>query len=80
MGANPLFKKMLPAIDVDASFIVNSKRQVEIFTHGGKLCLRIGAINQADSGVDQHTVELSTQHAKELIAAIDSGVAYFGGD
>jgi len=79
MGANFQFDKMLPSIDIEAKSITDPKRQVQVFTHDGELWLRIGAINQEDSGVDRVTVKLSAQHAKEIIAAIESGIAYLGG-
>lgn len=79
MSANSQFDKMLPGIEIEAKSVTKPKRQVEIFTLDGELWLRIGAINQKDSGVDRYTVKLSAQDAKELIAAIDSGIAYLGG-
>lgn len=78
MGANFFFDKMLPSIKQEANGELDPKRQVEVFSYGGDLWLRIGTTNQENSGTGRYTVKLSTTDAKELLAAIEDGMVYFG--
>ncbi|MBA4316576.1 MAG: hypothetical protein C0422_14790 [Alcaligenaceae bacterium] len=61
---------MLPTVGPEAPGIANPQRQLELFTHGGKICLRIGAVNCENSGTNRYTVELSPDVAAELASAL----------
>jgi hypothetical protein len=78
MGGTFNFDQMLPSIPDEAGGKPNPKRQVEIFTHNSKLCLRVGPINEKDSGENRYTVQLSGKDARELIASVEAGVSYLG--
>lgn len=76
MGANSKFDEMLPTIHHNAGDIKDPRRQVEVFTHGGDLFLRIGQVDEQDTGTNRYTVQLSKDTAKKLMAAIERGVDY----
>ena len=42
MGANFSFDKMLPTVSPEAPGASNPLRQLELFTNGGKIFLRLG--------------------------------------
>ena len=77
MGAICYFDKMLPSIKIESN-VENPKRQLEVFTYEHKLWLRIGSINQENTGLDRYTVELSKEMAKELIKGINEGMSFLG--
>lgn len=70
MGANFYFDAMLPTVTSEAQG-TNPKRQLELFTHGWKIYLRIGPPNSENSGVDRYTVELSGENARELASSLE---------
>ena len=70
MGANFHFDQMLPTISQEAAG-PDPKRQLELFTYGGKLFLRVGAANQENSGLGRYTVELSQEIARELASGLE---------
>lgn len=74
MGAHFLFDEMLPGVKPEANNQENTMRQVEVFRHADKLYLRVGEINERDSGINRYTVELKADMARELIDAIEAGV------
>jgi len=76
MGALFQFDKMLPTPEPEAKGKLKSKRQVEVFTHGNKLFLRIGAVNSQNSGDNCYTVQLSRSDANELVSSINAGIEY----
>ncbi len=76
MGAVFQFDRMLPTVQAESANIQNAKRQVEVFTHGGKLFLRVGHVGSENSGENRHTVQLSTNDANDLISGIESGMTY----
>lgn len=76
MGANFKFDEMLPTVGFEAKGVNDPQRQVEVFTHGGCLYLRIGAVGAENMGTGRSTVELSKSSACKLIDAIKSGVEY----
>ena len=75
MGANFYFDKMLPGV-ASESKERNPKRQLEVFAYGNKLFLRVGGVNQENSGDNRYTVELSKANASDLIEAIDATMNY----
>ena len=77
MGANFYFDQMLPAGDAEARNIENSQRQLEVFTHGNKLWLGVGGINEENDG-NRITVELSKSTVTELLESIERGAQYLG--
>lgn len=76
MGANFKFDEMLPTIQHNAGDGKDPCRQVEVFTHGGNLFLRIGQVNEQDTGTNRYTVQLSKDAAKKLMAGIKGGIDY----
>lgn len=76
MGANFKFDEMLPTIHHNAGDVKDPCRQVEVFTHGGHLFLRIGQVNEQDTGTNRYTVQLSKDAAEKVIAAIQRGIDY----
>lgn len=72
MGANFSFDKMLPTVSPEAPGASNPLRQLELFTNGGKIFLRLGAVNQENSGTDRYTVEISLEAATELASSLQS--------
>lgn len=70
MGANFLFNKMLPTVQAEAPEVIRPKRQLEVFTLGGKTYLRIGPVGSEDSGDGRATVEISDADATDLITAL----------
>lgn len=70
MGANFSFDEMLPTVVQEAPGVLNPKRQLELFTHGGKIFLRTGPVNGENSGTNRYTVELNPQSAAELAASL----------
>lgn len=76
MGANFKFDEMLPTIQTGSSSAMDPRRQVEVFTHGSGLFLRIGQVDEQDTGINTYTVELSMANAKKLIASIQAGVEF----
>jgi hypothetical protein len=69
MGANFHFDKMLPTVSTEAAG-PDPKRQLELFTYGGKLFLRVGPPNKEHSGTERYTVELSQENALELASEL----------
>lgn len=78
MGANSQFDKMLPAIEPEAGNIKEPRRQVEIFTYGGDLFLRVGPINEENIGTNRYTVKISREDGQALIYGIENGINYLG--
>jgi len=78
VGAEFKFDERLPTIPPEAGHQENPWRQVEVFTHGGELHLRIGAVNQENTGIDRYTVTLSKSDAERLIVGIQDGLFYLG--
>jgi hypothetical protein len=76
MAANFQYDEMLPSVDPEAKKFRNPKRQVEVYTLGHKLFLRIGAVNQKDSGEKIYTVQLTDKSCIELAEAIIGGANY----
>lgn len=72
MGANFTFNEMLPTHAVEANGRHDARRQLEVFTHGGKNWLRLGAVNHQDSGVERYTVELPPVQLNDLIAGLEA--------
>lgn len=72
MGATFYFDHMLPCPPNEAPQLKNPKRQLELFTHGGKLWLRIGDVNKRDFGENLRTVELTSRMAAELAEQLES--------
>jgi hypothetical protein len=70
MGANFHFGEMLPTVATEAQGLANPRRQLELFTHGGKIWLRMGPLNRENSGTERYTVELSPETAGELASAL----------
>lgn len=77
MGAQCTFDEMLPTIESEANGIDDPHRQVEVFTYGGGLFLRIGQVNDENTGTNRYTVQLSKRAAEMLISGIQDGVDYF---
>jgi len=71
MGANFSFDEMLPTVGPEAPGVPNPKRQLQLFTHGGKIFLRVGAVNREDAGTDRYTVELSPENAADLASSLE---------
>jgi len=69
MGANFFFDKMLTTIQQEDHLAVDPKRQLELFTHGGQTFIRVGPINQENSGVSRYTVELMPDDIQALASA-----------
>lgn len=78
MGANFKFDSMLPAINPETGEIGADQRQVEIFAHGGSMFLRVGALNQENTGVDCYTVRLDQDTAADVIHGIKGTMEYLG--
>lgn len=76
MGANFKFDEMLPTVQTGSSGAKDPRRQVEVFTHGSGLFLRIGQVDQQDTGINTYTVELSKATANKLISAIQGGIDF----
>lgn len=76
MGANFKFDEKLPTVEPEAGDVLNPWRQVEVFTHDDGLFLRIGQVNEENTGVNRYTVQLSKSAAREIIRGIEDGVAY----
>lgn len=66
MGASFKFDEMLQTIGPEANGDDKAQRQVEVFTHGGDLFLRVGPVNQRDAGKDRYTVKLCARSAEQL--------------
>ena len=64
MGATPFFKKMLPVPPSDGK--PGDKRELELFTHGGKVWFRMGPLNEENAGSDLYTVEVPPQALEAL--------------
>lgn len=77
MGANFFFDKLLPAHDAESRGEPGSVRQVEIFTHGDGMYLRVGRLGEEHEG-QGFTVELSKTDARELAEGLDRAMFYFG--
>lgn len=69
MGANFFFNKMLPAVQQEGQFTKEPKRQLEVFTHGGKTFIRVGPVNQEDSGINRYTVEIPQEDVQDIASA-----------
>lgn len=79
MGANFQFDKMLPSINMEAGNIIKEpRRQVEIFTYGGDLFLRVGPINEENIGANRYTVKISREDGHQIISGIENGINYLG--
>jgi hypothetical protein len=77
MGANFQFDQMLPGIQQENNDQVKDvRRQVEVFTHGDGVFLRIGPLGSENSGENPYTVELSKESAPNLRDAIHSAMQY----
>ncbi len=76
MGTLFQFDKMLPTIELEAKSSKNPQRQVEVFTYDRKLWLRVGPVNSENTGENRYTVQLSKEHASELVSAIEDGVRF----
>jgi hypothetical protein len=77
MGANFQFDEMLPGIqNENKDQTADLRRQVEVYTHGQKLFLRVGPIGSENSGVDRYTVELTKETGSNLRDAIHSAMQY----
>ena len=72
MGAIFYFAELLPCPPNEAPKTKNPKRQLELFTHGGKLWLRMGDVNKRDFGENLRTVELTWRKAAELAEQLGS--------
>ncbi|NPT44367.1 hypothetical protein GNZ12_24255 [Paraburkholderia sp. 1N] len=70
MGANIKFSRMLATVTSEAPGKANPKRQVEVFTQGGKTFLRIGPVDIEHAGEGRATVEISALDAAQLVDAI----------
>lgn len=70
MGANILFDEMLPAPAQEAPGLADPQRQLEVFQHGGKMWLRIGPLNEQNSGANRYTVELSDETREILLVSL----------
>ena len=79
MGANFQFDEMLPGIQQENKDQVKDlRRQVEVFTHGDGVFLRIGPLGTENSGVNRYTVELTKESGSNLCDAIYSAMQYMG--
>ena len=77
MGANFKFDEMLPGIPQEnEAHVKDVRRQVEVFTHGDGVFLRIGPLGSRDSGENRYTVELSKESGSNLRDAIHSAMQY----
>lgn len=77
MGALSHFDQMLPGLaHENTKGIKDLRRQVEIFTHGDGVFLRVGPLGDRDSGENRYTVELTKQSGSELRDAIHSAMQY----
>ena len=76
MGSINYFDKSLPTVAYEAAKIKNPERQVEIFTTGGKLFLRISAVNPKIPGDKCYTVQLSKTDAEGIISGITDGMVF----
>jgi len=76
MGANSNFDERLPTVRPEAGDAPTPWRQVEVFTHGGELFLRMGQVNEENTGTNRYTVQLSNSTARKLISGIEDGIAY----
>ncbi|QRF90273.1 hypothetical protein CLH39_08555 [Alcaligenes faecalis] len=64
MGANFFFDRMLPAEGPETK--PGDKRQLEVFTLGGKVFIRVGSINQENDGLNRYTVEVPPEALSRL--------------
>ena len=76
MGAKFLFDEKLPSVPHKADRTSDQRRQVEVFTHGGGLFLRIGKVGEDNTGRTVYAVELSLADAEKLSGALDAGLRY----
>lgn len=77
MGANFHFDEMLPGIRQENKAEVNDlRRQVEVFTHGDGVFLRVGPLGSANSGENCYTIELTKETGSNLRDAIHSAMQY----
>lgn len=76
MGAKFLFDEMLPSVPHKVDRTSVSWRQVEVFTHGGGLFLRIGKVGEENMGRGVYAVELSLADAEKLAGALEAGLRY----
>ena len=67
-----MHKKLYPELIQSMEPGTNAKRQVEIFTQGGDMYLRIHDIN---SGNVLYTLQLSEASGEELIASVEAGLS-----
>ena len=79
MGANFYVDTMLPAVDDEAykEPAGPRSRQVEIFTHGSSVFLRIGKLNEEHQGAG-YCVELTAETAAVLIDGLEGAARYLG--
>lgn len=64
MGANLFFDRMLPAEGPETK--PGDQRQLEVFTLGGKVFVRIGPLNEENAGLNRYTVEVTPAALKAL--------------
>lgn len=64
MGANFFFDQMLPAEGPETK--PGDLRQLEVFTLGGKVCVRIGPLNIENGGSNRYTVEVPPEALRAL--------------
>ena len=77
MGANFHFDEMLPGIKQENKDQVKDlRRQVEVFTYGDGVFLRIGPIGSENLGEHRYTVELTKESGSNLRDAIHSAMQY----
>lgn len=78
MGAHFYFDEVLPALGPTAQQSASPRRQVQVFRHGGRLCLRMRQLGKVDQG-EGFCVELSRDQATALFVGLDEGMSYLWG-
>ena len=71
MGAISYYDAMQTVPKHDEVTDKRPERQLEVFTHGGKLYLRVGPIGEENAGSDQYTVSFSAAQAEKFAEAFD---------
>lgn len=69
MGANFYFDKMLPTAGPETK--PGDQRQLEVFTLGGKVFVRIGPLNQENDGLNRYTVEVPPEALSMLRESLE---------
>jgi hypothetical protein len=79
MGAQIFYDAMHPVPKPEQN-PGKTKRQVEVFTHGNELWLRMGPVGDKDEGKRRYTARVTASQVSGLINALESGLRFLGAE